>query len=310
MDDSTSCRLILGDACDLNAIDSGSVHLIVTSPPYWQLKDYGHERQLGFHQSFPEYLDHLNLVWMECERVLHPGCRIAVNIGDQFARAAYYGRYKVLSIQCEILRFCETLGLDYMGTIIWQKVTTTRTTGGASIMGSFPYPRNGMAKIDYEHILLFKKLGKPPRPTAEQKQRDRLTVEEWNRFFAGHWNFPGARQDEHLAAFPLELPTRLVRMFSFSGETILDPFAGSGTTLLAAAQWGRHSIGVEIVPEYAEIARNRLTGDGFRVALEAPPAAVPDLNRLPYRISLERDLERLADPRDRPFGVTIERPRR
>ena len=118
--------------------------------------------------------------------------------------------------------------MDHMGTIIWQKVTTTNTTGGATIMGSFPYPRNGILKIDYEFILLFKKLGKPPEVSKETKERSRLTTAEWNTYFAGHWNFSGEKQGRHLAMFPEELPRRLIRMFSFPGETVLDPFLGHG----------------------------------------------------------------------------------
>ena len=125
----------------MNLLADRSVHLVVTSPPYWQLKDYGTENQIGFHESYESYINNLNLVWSECERVLHPGCRLCINIGDQFARSVYYGRYKVIPIRTEIIKFCETIGFDYMGAVIWQKVTTTNTTGGASIMGSFPYPR-------------------------------------------------------------------------------------------------------------------------------------------------------------------------
>ena len=125
----------------MQEVTDASVHLVVTSPPYWQLKDYGPEAQIGYHHSYEEYINHLNLVWQECERVLHPGCRLCVNIGDQFARAAYYGRYKIMPIRTEIIKFCETIGFDYMGAVIWQKVTTCNTSGGATIMGSFPFPQ-------------------------------------------------------------------------------------------------------------------------------------------------------------------------
>ncbi len=309
MDALIKSRLFLGDARARLPLEDGSAHLAITSPPYWQLKDYGHDDQIGFDQSFPEYIDHLNLVWLECERLLHPGCRLCVNVGDQFARAATYGRYKLLSIQSEVIRFCETIGLDYMGTIIWQKVTTTRTTGGASIMGSFPYPRNGMAKFDYEYILLFRKPGPPPKPTSEQKAAARMTTEEWNRFFAGHWTFPGVRQDRHLAAFPEELPTRLIRMFSFPEETVFDPFAGSGTTLAAATRLGRSSIGVEIVPEYACLAAARVREAGGDLELEKLSDPSPDLGRLPYRAEGGSPMDRIVDPRRDTYGVTVERPR-
>lgn len=235
-----------------------AVQLIVTSPPYWQLKDYGAESQIGFHQSYEEYINNLNLVWNECYRTLAPGCRLCVNIGDQFARSVYYGRYKVIPIRTEITKFCEIIGLDYMGAIIWQKVTTCNTTGGATIMGSFPYPRNGIIKIDYEFILIFKKPGVAPAVTSSAKELSKLTQKEWNEYFTGHWNFSGERQDKHLAMFPVELPKRLIKMFSFVGDTVLDPFLGSGTASLAARQLGRNSIGYEINKEFVPIIRDKL----------------------------------------------------
>ena len=166
----TTHKIITGDSRTMGHLPDASVQLVVTSPPYWQLKDYGSVDQIGYHGSYEEYINDLNLVWQESDRVLSPGCRLCVNIGDQFARTVYYGRYKVIPIRTEIIRFCEALGLDYMGAVIWQKVTTTNTTGGAAIMGSFPNPRNGILKIDYEFILIFKKPGTAPKPTPEQKQ--------------------------------------------------------------------------------------------------------------------------------------------
>ncbi len=246
----TTHKLINGDSRSLRLIPDNSVHLIITSPPYWQLKDYGTDRQIGFHDSYESYINNLNMVWAECNRVLHEGCRLCINIGDQFARSVYYGRYKVIPIRTEIIRFCETIGLDYMGAIIWQKQTTMNTTGGGAVMGSFPYPRNGILKIDYEFILIFKKQGKAPKPTLEQKQLSEMTKDEWNTYFSSHWNFGGAKQDGHIAVFPEELPRRLIKMFSFVGETVFDPFMGSGTTALAARNLNRNSIGYEINPEY------------------------------------------------------------
>ncbi|MCZ7613572.1 MAG: site-specific DNA-methyltransferase [Ignavibacteriaceae bacterium] len=154
----TNHQIIIGDSRKMQELENESIHQIITSPPYWQLKDYGSENQVGYNDSYENYINNLNLVWDESFRVLHKGCRLCVNIGDQFARAIYYGRYKVIPIRTEIIKFCEIRGFDYMGAIIWQKVTTSNTTGGATIMGSFPYPRNGILKIDYEFILLFKNL--------------------------------------------------------------------------------------------------------------------------------------------------------
>ncbi len=235
-----------------------SVHLIITSPPYWQLKDYGSDGQIGFHDSYESYINNLNLVWSECYRVLHDGCRLCVNIGDQFARSVYYGRYKVIPIREEIIKFCENVGFDYMGAVIWQKVTTSNTTGGGIQMGSFPYPRNGILKLDYEFILIFKKLGDAPKPSIEQKEMSRMTNDEWNTFFAGHWNFSGARQNNHIAMFPEELPRRLIKMFSFVGEDVLDPFGGSGTTSLAAKNLQRNSILIEINEEFQPVIKEKL----------------------------------------------------
>ena len=255
---STHHKIINGDSRQMSELPDNSVHLVITSPPYWQLKDYGTNNQIGFHDSYENYINNLNLVWKDCYRTLHNGCRLCVNIGDQFARAVYYGRYKVIPIREEIIKFCENIGFDYMGAIIWQKVTTSNTTGGGVQMGSYPYPRNGILKLDYEFILIFKKLGDAPKPTKEQKELSIMSAEEWNTFFAGHWNFTGARQNEHIATFPEELPRRLIKMFSFVEETVLDPFIGSGTTSLAAKNQARNSVGYEINPDFIPIIKEKL----------------------------------------------------
>lgn len=251
-------KLIIGDSRQMKETPDESVQLIITSPPYWQLKDYGSSSQIGFNDSYEEYINNLNLVWKECHRVLHKGCRLCINIGDQFARSVYYGRYKVIPIRTEVIKFCETIGFDYMGAIIWQKVTTCNTTGGATIMGSFPHPRNGILKIDYEFILIFKKHGASPRVNRDIKEQSRLTQEEWNQYFVGHWNFPGERQNKHLAMFPEELPSRLIKMFSFVGDTVLDPFLGSGTTSVAAIKLNRNSVGYEINADFLPIIENKV----------------------------------------------------
>jgi len=261
MQDKTYHKIINGDSRQMTELKDESVHLIATSPPYWQLKDYGTENQIGFHDDYETYINHLNLTWQECYRVLHQGCRLCINIGDQFARSTYYGRYKIIPIHTEIIKFCEMIGFDFMGQIIWQKATTMNTSGGASIMGSFPHPRNGIVKLDFEYILLFKKQGTAPKPTKEQKDNSIMTNEEWNTYFNGHWYFGGAKQDKHLAMFPEELPHRLIRMFSFPNETVLDPFMGSGTTALAARKLNRNSIGYEINPEFIPIIKNKIGQD-------------------------------------------------
>ena len=257
-------RIFLGyDARDMSFLQDESVHLVVTSPPYWQLKDYGNSRQIGFHDSYETYINDLNLVWQECVRVLKPGCRVAINIGDQFARAECYGRYKVIPIRTEIIRALECMGLDHMGSIIWRKVTTCQSSGGGSVMGSFPTPRNGIVKLDYEFILLFKKPGRTPPPSREAREDSRLTTEEWNQYFAGHWEFPGEKQVGHVAMFPLELPHRLIRMFTFPGEVVLDPFLGSATTMLAGWNNNRQVTGIELNVDFEDMMREKLGLNGL-----------------------------------------------
>jgi DNA modification methylase len=254
----TSHKIIIGDSRQMKEVPNETVHLIITSPPYWQLKDYGNGKQIGFNDTYEEYINNLNLVWQECHRVLQKGCRLCINIGDQFARSVYYGRYKIIPIRTEIIKFCENTGFDYMGAIIWQKVTTCHTTGGATVMGSFPFPRNGIIKLDYEFILIFKKYGNHPKVNKGVKEQSRLTQEEWNQYFTGHWNFSGEKQNKHLAMFPEELPRRLIKMFSFVDDTILDPFLGSGTTCLVAKNLNRNSIGYEINEDFLPIIKEKL----------------------------------------------------
>jgi DNA modification methylase len=312
----TEHKIIIGDARDMREIKSESTHLVVTSPPYWQLKDYGDGRQIGYNDSYEDYINNLNLVWDECYRVLHKGCRLCINIGDQFARSVYYGRYKVIPIRTEIIKFCETRGFDYMGAIIWRKVTTCHTTGGATVMGSFPYPRSGILKLDYEFILVFKKLGRAPAPKGDAKEKSKLTTDEWNEYFAGHWNFAGERQEEHLAPFPEELPYRLIRMFTFVGDTVLDPFLGRGTTAGAAIKLGRNSIGYEINPSYEAIIREYLkkSADLFSAdgQLEFGVQDVPTVNfkdkleKLPYRFKDPLGFKRRVDPKRHKYGSRID----
>lgn len=312
----THHRIINGDSRQMIELPDNSVHLAITSPPYWQLKDYGTDNQIGFHDSYENYINNLNIVWKECYRTLHNGCRLCVNIGDQFARAVYYGRYKVIPIREEIIKFCEAIGFDYMGAVIWQKVTTSNTTGGGVQMGSYPYPRNGILKLDYEFILVFKKLGEAPKPLKEQKELSKMTAEEWNSFFAGHWNFAGARQTGHIAMFPEELPRRLIKMFSFVGETILDPFAGSGTTALAAKNTDRNSVGYEINPEFIPFIKEKLVVtqkdiDGTTYQFTTQNISSYDIEneikKLPYIFKDPHTLDKKIDVKKLQFGSKIDK---
>lgn len=304
--------IIIGDSRNMSEVKDESVHLVITSPPYWQLKDYGNGSQIGFNDSYENYINNLNLVWNECYRVLHKGCRLCVNIGDQFARSVYYGRYKIIPIREEIIKFCETIGFDYMGAIIWQKVTTCNTTGGATVMGSFPYPRNGIIKLDYEFILIFKKLGDSPKVNREIKEKSKLTTEEWNEYFYGHWNFSGEKQDKHLAMFPEELPKRLIKMFSFVGDTVLDPFLGSGTTCLAANKLNRNSVGYEINQDFLPVIKEKLDikkhPDNFEVIIQEKRVTnfKEEILKLPYVFKDPVKFDKKIDPKKLKFGSKID----
>ena len=299
----------------MDLIGDESVHLIVTSPPYWQLKDYGDRRQIGYHDSYENYINNLNLVWQESYRVLKKGCRLSINIGDQFARSVYYGRYKVIPIRTEIIKFCETIGFDYMGAVIWQKVTTTNTTGGAVIMGSYPYPRNGILKLDYEFILLFKKPGRTTVTPKEIKERSRLSVDEWNSYFTGHWKVPGEKQSGHLATFPLEIPNRLIKMFSFVEDTVLDPFVGSGTTTVSAKNLRRNSIGIEINDEFLPLIKKKIeesdskSHSDYHVDYLKTDKSKNDysqqISRLPYIFKDPHMFNKKDDPQDKNYGSKI-----
>ncbi|MDR0795623.1 MAG: thermonuclease family protein [Tannerella sp.] len=308
-------KIINGDSRQMSKLKDRSVHLIITSPPYWQLKDYGTENQIGFNDSYESYINNLNLVWLECFRVLHDGCRLCINIGDQFARSVYYGRYKVIPIHSEIIKFCETVGFDFMGQIIWQKQTTMNTSGGGAVMGSFPHPRNGIVKLDFEYILLFKKQGNAPKPTKEQKENSAMTNEEWNTYFNGHWYFNGAKQDKHLAMFPEELPARLIKMFSFPEETVLDPFMGSGTTALVARKLNRNSVGYEINPKFIPVIKEKIGGNDAFMQVEIEELrSLPleegwggaKIKELPYLFVDTHKLDKKIDVKKLQYGSKID----
>lgn len=312
----TNHKIIRGDSRQMNDLLDNSVHLVITSPPYWQLKDYGIDSQIGYNDTYEDYINNLSLVWQECYRVLQNGCRLCINIGDQFARSVYYGRYKVIPIRTEIIKFCETIGFDYMGAIIWQKSTTMNTTGGATIMGSFPYPRNGIIKLDYEFILIFKKIGDAPKPSKELKELSKMTTEEWNMYFQGHWNFNGVRQDGHIAMFPEELPKRLIKMFSFVGDIVLDPFLGSGTTSLAAKNLNRNSVGYELNPKFIDIARQKLGAEQNKMFDNTVFDFVDqgdvirdykdEISKLPYVFKDTLKFDKKIDPKKLQFGSKID----
>jgi len=281
-------KIIIGDSRKMLEIKDNSVHLVITSPPYWLIKNYGANKQIGFGQTLHEYLKDLFRVWKETHRILEPGRRLVINIGDQFARSTIYGRYKIIPLHSEIIAQCEDIGFDYMGSIIWQKKTTMNTTGGANVMGSYPYPPNGMVEIDYEHILIFKKPGKSKKIPKEIKEKSKLTKKEWKEYFSGHWRFGGARQTNHEAMFPEELPKRIIKMFTFVGETVLDPFLGGGTTVKTALQLDRNAIGYEINKNFLDVIKKKIAAinsinfnTNIEFIIKDKPVVTENINYLP-----------------------------
>lgn len=261
----------------MEELEDNSVQLIVTSPPYGKIKDYGLDDQIGFFDSFEDYFQRLRSVWKECYRVLEPMCRMVINVGDQYLRTTQYGRYRILSIASRIITDCVDLGFDFLGDIIWQKISTTNTTGGCSLMGSIYYPRNGLLTYDYEHILIFKKYkGKKKKINPQIKELSKISLSEWKKWYTGHWRFPGIVQKEHIAMFPEELPYRIIRMFSFIGDNILDPFVGSGTTLKVAKSLFRKGIGYELNENFKQIIENKI--------LEAKEGIFKDFQYLLFKL--------------------------
>jgi len=251
----TSHKIYFRDAKNISKdLEKESVHLVVTSPPYWNLKDYGNSKQIGFHDSITEYFDKLTKVWKACIATLKPGCKLIINIGDQFIKSKHHIKgikkvYQIIPIHSMLVNSITSQFQDevvYLGSINWSKVSTSNTSGGGKVMGSMYYPRNGYFFINREYVAIFKKDGKDPKVDPSLKELSRLSLENWQTYFKDTWSFSGEKQDVHIAMFPEELPERLLKMYTFVGDTVLDPFLGSGTTTKAAAALGRNSIGYEI----------------------------------------------------------------
>jgi modification methylase len=262
--DATEHRLHLGDARDLSWLPNESVHLIVTSPPYWTLKRYAdNERQMGAIGDYSAFLDELDKVWTECVRALVPGGRVCCVVGDVCVPRKKAGRHFVVPLHADILVRGRTLGLDCVTPILWHKIANGAMEAegnGAGFYGK-PYQPGAVIKNDIEHILFLRKGGQYRSASPLQKALSMLSKREMQAWWRSIWiDIKGASTRlGHPAPFPVELAERLIRMFSFAGDTVLDPFAGTGSTGLAALASGRNSIGNEIEPQYLEIARRRLT---------------------------------------------------
>lgn len=259
----TEHLLVQGDARKLLFIEDESVHLVITSPPYWTLKKYrDHEDQLGYVEDYEKFLLELDKVWEHCYRILVPGGRLICVVGDVcLSRRKNDGRHTVVPLHASIQEHCRKIGYDNLAPIIWYKIANAvfeASGNGAGFLGK-PYEPNAVIKNDIEFILMERKPGGYRKPSVATRVLSVISDENHKKWFQSIWSgVTGASTRNHPAPYPEVLAERLIRMFSFVGDTVLDPFMGTGTTTVAAAKWGRNSIGVEIDPHYFEVAEKRI----------------------------------------------------
>lgn len=259
----TQHRLINGDARGLSFLKDESVHLVLTSPPYWNLKRYQENpAQLGHIDDYESFLNELEKVWREVFRVLVPGGRLVCVVGDVCVSRRRFGRHLVFPLHADICVACRKIGFDNLNPIIWHKIANANfeVANGSKFLGK-PYEPNAIIKNDIEFILMQRKPGGYRKPTEEQRRLSKIGKKDFDVWFRQIWNITGASTRNHPAPFPLELAVRIVRMFSFFGDTVLDPFCGTGTTMVAALRNGRNSIGIEIEPEYCRMAARHLKAE-------------------------------------------------
>jgi DNA modification methylase len=259
----TDHELVLHDARRMDFLQPSSVHLVVTSPPYWTLKEYrNREGQMGHIADYEEFLAELDKVWQHCHRALVPGGRLIIVVGDVcLSRRRNKGRHTVVPLHASILEHCRKLGFDNVQGIIWQKIANAKyevDNGGSGFLGK-PYEPNAIIKNDIEYILMQRKPGGYRSPNVATRVMSVISAENYQDWFRLVWEgITGASTKKHPAPFPVDLAERLIRMFSFVGDTVLDPFMGTGSTVLAAARCARNSIGVEVDPDYYAMARARV----------------------------------------------------
>lgn len=253
-------RLVLGDARYMGFMPDESVHLVVTSPPYWSLKRYNEATgQLGHIEGYGEFLEQLNKVWQECFRVLVPGGRLVCVVGDVCLSRRLHGRHSVVPLHADICVQCRKIGFDNLNPIIWYKISNAsfEANSYSKFLGK-PYEPNAIIKNDIEFILMQRKPGGYRRPSDLQRRLSKIKKEDFNIWFRQIWNTTGEISHKHPAPFPLEIASRLVQMFSFESDTVLDPFCGTGTTSVAALKTFRNSISVEIDASYCQMAAMRI----------------------------------------------------
>ena len=263
-------RLINGDARDLSFLGDESIHLVVTSPPYWNLKRYNENPdQLGHVNDYESFLSELKKVWREVFRVLVPGGRLVCVVGDVCVSRRRFGRHLVFPLHADICVLCRKIGFDNLNPIIWHKIANAsfEVENGSKFLGK-PYEPNAIIKNDMEFILMQRKPGGYRKPTEVQRKLSKIDKKDFNAWFQQIWSITGASTRNHPAPFPLELASRLVRMFSFQDDTVLDPFCGTGTTMVASLRYGRNSIGIDIDPEYCRMAARFLEKESSNLFLK------------------------------------------
>ncbi len=256
----TSHTLYNADARNMSFLEDESVHLVVTSPPYWNIKDYNESpHQLGHIDDYEKFHRELTKVWKECYRVLVPGGRLVCVIGDACKSRREFGRHVVFPNHADIQVNCRKVGFDNLNPILWYKISNANyeVDNGTKFLGK-PYQPNGIIKNDIEYILMQRKPGSYRQPTEDQRKKSHIEEEDYHEWFKQIWRIPGESTKDHPAPFPEKLVYRLIRMFSFYGDTVLDPFCGSGTSMISAMKTDRNSIGVEIDLEYCEMIMERL----------------------------------------------------
>jgi len=258
------------DARELNFIPDNTVHLVLTSPPYWTLKTYNPSPgQLGDIVGYDDFLAELDRVWRHCFRILVPGGRLVCVVGDVcLSRRKNAGEHTVVPLHASIQEHCRAIGYTNLAPIIWNKIANAvyeAEGNGGGFLGK-PYEPNAIIKNDIEFILMERKPGGYRSPSLAARLLSVISAENHRAWFQQIWTgLTGASTRQHPAPFPLELAERLIRMFSFVGDTVLDPFLGTGTTTVAAARWGRNSIGVEVDPDYFNLACQRIADDTPRL---------------------------------------------
>jgi len=258
------------DARDLSFLPDGSVHLVVTSPPYWTLKEYRDgEGQMGHIADYEEFLHELDKVWRECYRVLVPGGRLVCVVGDVcLSRRRNKGEHTVIPLHASIQVHCRSIGFSNLAPILWHKIANASYEAegsGGGFLGK-PYEPNAVIKNDIEFILMERKPGGYRSPSLARRILSVIPADKHKLWFRQIWSgVTGVSTKHHPAPYPVELAERLIRMFSFVGDTVLDPFMGTGTTTVAAACAGRNSVSVEIDPHYFDQATKRVERDTKRL---------------------------------------------